>query len=399
MRVMLLVLDGLGVGAMDDVHESRPQDQRANTLLHVAEAVGGLNTPTLAALGLGCIQPAPGLEIDVPPLASYGQANLGYHGADSYLGHQELLGTTPLASQPTLMRDAAPMIDDALRQAGHTVRQLPGGVLVVDEAVVIADNLEADLGQNINLTLGLAHISFEDAFKIGAVVRGLVKVARVIAFGGPTLTLDKILSHIEQRPNGQTGVNSPALGVYDENLVIRHMGYGVDPERQVSSILATLGKRVTLLGKMADLIVCPQAARDPVVPTPGVMAAMIDGLRRDSFDFMAATVQETDLAGHEADSERFAHVLTQADEGLRQMLPLLRPDDLLMITADHGNDPTLRLGVHTRERVPVLVYRPGHAGQPVPTRSSLADIPATAAAFFGAPPPQDGVPIREVSDL
>jgi phosphopentomutase len=395
MRAMLLILDGLGVGAMDDVAESRPQDKQANTLLHVAEAVGGLNTPMLAALGLGCIQSAPGLEIHTPPLACYGQANLGYLGADSYLGHQELLGTTPLPSQPALMRDAAPMIESALREAGHEVRQLPGGALVVDEAVVIADNLEADSGQNINLTLGLAHIRFEDALKIAGIVRSLVKVARVIAFGGPALTLDQILTHLEERPNGQTGINSPALGVYDEHLVIRHLGYGVDPEGQISSILANQGKRICLLGKMADLIFCASAARNPVVSTPEVMAAMIDGLRQDSFDFAAATVQETDLAGHEADAQRFSRVLTQADEGLRELLPLMRPDDLLIISADHGNDPTLKLGVHTRERVPVLIYQPGQPGKPFAPRSSLADIPATIAAFFGTRLPQDGTPIQE----
>jgi phosphopentomutase len=395
MRAMLLVLDGTGVGAMDDVAISRPQDANANTLLHVAQAVGGLQTPTLAALGLGHIQSASGLETDQPPLASYGQAYLAYHGADSYLGHQELLGTIPIASQPTLMRDTADLIEQVLCRARHTVRRLPGSMLVVDEAVVIADNLEADPGQNINLTVAFAHISFEDALKIGNIVRELVKVARVIVFGGPTLTLKEILYYVEQRPNGQTGVNSPALGVYDEKLMIRHMGYGVDPERQVSSILARAGKRVSLVGKMADLIVCPQAERNPVVPTQEVMNAMLDGLSRDTFDFMAVTVQETDLAGHEGDSQRFARVLAQADDGLAALLPLMHADDMLIVTADHGNDPTLRLGVHTRERVPVLVYRPGHPGRAFAIRTSLSDLPATIAAFFGVAVPQDGNPIQE----
>ncbi len=395
-RVILLVLDGLGVGAMDDVALDRPQDIGANTLKHVAEAVGGLDTPTLARLGLGCVEHAPGLSLAEPPLASYGRANLGYHGADSYLGHQALLGTLPLASEPALMVDAADRIDLALRQRGHDVARLEGGVLVVDQAVVIADNLEADTGQNINLTVALAQLSFERALAIGAVVRDLVSVARVIVFGGPELTLDAILAQLERRPNGQVGINSPALGVYDERLVIRHMGYGVDPARQVASIAARAGKRVSLIGKMADLIACEPATRNPAVSTPAVMRAILDGTRDDTFDFLAATVQETDLAGHEGDPARYAAVLRQADEGIAALLPLLAPRDTLIITADHGNDPTRATGKHTREQVPILIYRPGHPAQPFADRSSLADIGATVAALLGVTATQDGLSIMNI---
>jgi phosphopentomutase len=392
-RVILLVLDSLGVGAMDDVFIDRPQDVGANTLKHVAEAVGGLNTPTLARLGLGCIEDAPGLALDVPPLASYGRANLGYRGADSYLGHQSLLGTIPLESESTLMVDAADEIRLALVERGHDVQQLDGGVLVVDEAVVIADNLEADKGLNINLTVALAEITFEKALEIGAIVRHLVKVARVIVFGGSQLTLKEILAQLERRSNGQVGINSPALGVYDSHLVVRHIGYGVDPNRQVASIAANAGMRVSLVGKMADLIVCPQAARNAAVPTTEVMQAIIDGTRDYTFDFLAATVQETDLAGHEGDPTRYAAALKQADDGIAALLPLLAPGDTLIVTADHGNDPTRSTGKHTREQVPILVYRPGLAGRPFPVRTSLADIAATSAALLGLPVLAEGTSI------
>lgn len=397
MRAIMLVLDGLGVGAMDDVVHVRPQDKDANTLLHVAEAVGRLDLPVLNALGLGHIQPAPGLSDNRPALASFGQAALAYQGADSYLGHQELMGTIPLPAQFTLMQDVSDQIETALAAGDHTIRRLPDypGLLVVDEAVVIADNLEADPGQNINVTAALAEIAFDAALRIGQIVRDIVQVARVIVFGGPELKLDKILSHIECHTNGQTGVNSPALHVYNEKLVIRHLGYGVDPTRQIASILADSGGRVSLLGKMADLIVCPQAQRDNAVPTLSVMQALLDGTRSGSFDFMAATVQETDLAGHEADPRRFASVLQQVDQGLEVLLPLLTADDVLIITADHGNDPTSLQPVHTRERVPVLVYQSGQSGRSLGLRTSLADMAATVAALFKVPMPQDGVSIAE----
>jgi phosphopentomutase len=395
MKAIMLVLDGLGVGAMADVTAIRPQDSDANTLAHVAAAVGGLNLPNLSSLGLGLIQPAKGLDDEIRPLASYGRANLGYAGADSYLGHQTLMGTIPALSEFTLMPSVSAEIEATLRQNGYAVRRYPadGHTLIVNEAVVIADNLEADAGQNINVTVGMAHISFDDALRIGQLVRSIVRVTRVIVFGGPGLSLSTILDNVETHGT-QTGVNSPALGVYDENLVVRHMGYGVDPQLQIASILSNAGKRVSLIGKMADLIVCPHAYRNPVVATTDVVDEIIRGLREDSFDFLAATVQETDLAGHQGDSQRFASILHIVDNKLSALLPLLKEEDLLIITADHGNDPTLKSGMHTREQVPVLLYRAGKSPKQFEDRVSLADMAATVSADFNTPMPQDGTAIQ-----
>lgn len=392
MRVILLVLDGLGVGAMPDVPYTRPQDQGANTLVHTAEAIGGLDLPCLRDLGLGCIQPAPGLKSVATPLASYGRANLGYVGADSYLGHQELMGTIPRKARHALMREVSGEIEDALYRRGYAVRRLTpdGHILIVNEAVVIADNLEADAGQNINVTVGLAHIPFEEAVQIGQIVRQTVRVARVIVFGGPGLTLEQILARVETRRGGQVGVNSPALDVYDENLMVRHLGYGVDPARQIASILAASGLRVSLIGKMADLIICDPACRNAAVPTEEVMDAIMDGIQENTFDFMAATVQETDLAGHEQDAQRLARVLAVVDEKLTRLLPLLGEEDVLMITADHGNDPSHSPGMHTREQVPILFYRPGWPAEHWRDRKSLADIAATVSVLFQVTGSQDG---------
>ncbi len=87
-------------------------------------------------------------------------------------------------------------------------------------------------------------------------MRRNVQVARVFVFGGPGLTLTKILEHVECRKNGQVGVNSPAIGVYNENLCVKHIGFGVDPRFQAASIVAHANIPVFLDGKMADLIEC-----------------------------------------------------------------------------------------------------------------------------------------------
>jgi phosphopentomutase len=145
-----------------------------------------------------------------------------------------------------------------LESHGHTVRRPLDGkpLLLVDEAVIVGDNLEADPGLNINLTVATDAINFEAASRIGQRVRSTVSVGRVIVFGGPGITTADILAHVEERANGQIGINSPALGVYNERLCIQHLGYGVDPDRQAASIISRRGISVVLLGKMADLIVC-----------------------------------------------------------------------------------------------------------------------------------------------
>jgi phosphopentomutase len=393
MRVIVLVLDALGIGEMPDVTVERPQDQGANTLSALVQNASHLNVDNLQKLGLGHIVPLGRFEVPVSsPLASYGRCRLAHKGADSYLGHQEIMGMIPKPPVATLMSQVAGRLEAQLRSHGHTVRRPLAGqpLLLVDEAVVIGDNLEADPGLNINLTVATDLIDFEAALGIGGIVRALVSVSRVIVFGGPGINADDILSHVEQRESGQIGVDSPSLGVYNQDLCVQHLGYGVDPHRQAPSILCQQGIPVILLGKMADLIVCPGALRDPVVPTPDVMRTLHRSYLNTREGLIAATVQETDLAAHEGDLLRLASVLEEVDGGLGRLLPEITQGDVLIVCADHGNDPRLNIGLHTREETPLLIYRKGQPAKPLGVRDTLADIGATVAHLFGAPPTQDG---------
>ena len=393
MRVVLLVLDGLGIGEMPDVPRDRPQDQGANTLGTLMQHVPNLRLPNLMKLGLGAILASVGIPTAVPdPLASYGHCRLAYQGADSYLGHQEIMGTIPKPPVKTLMAQAANDLEHLLEARGHKVeRPLAGtGLLAVDSAVVIGDNLEADPGLNINLTVATDAISFERALEIGKIVRGAVQVSRVIVFGGPGITVAEILHHARQQDNGQVGIDSPSLGVYNENLRVQHLGYGVDVDRQVASIVARTGVPVILLGKMADLVICPGATKDPIVSTPQVMQAILHHYLGIARGLVAATVQETDLAAHEKDVFRLAAVLEEVDAGLEALLPKMARGDVLIVCADHGNDPQKNTGLHTREETPLLLYQVGQPATEVGVRDTLADIGATIAHLFGAPRTQDG---------
>jgi phosphopentomutase len=335
----------------------------------------------------------PGLETHHPdPLASYGRSRLAHYGADSYLGHQEILGTIPKIPVKTLLSQVASLLEKQLAAYGHRVaRSLDGkNLLLVDDSVIIGDNLEADPGLIINLTVPTDLIPFEEALKIGQVVRDCVKTSRVIVFGGPGIDVSDILRQVRQVDNGQIGVDSPALGVYNEHLHVQHMGFGVDPARQASSILSKNGVPVVLIGKMADLIVCPAAIKDPVVPTFQVMAAVLHHFRLTPELFIAATVQETDLAAHEGDESRLAWVLEQFDQALGVLLAEFTREDILIICADHGNDPRVNVGRHTREETPLLIYQKGHPAVSLGIRNTLADIGATLTHLFNSLPTQDG---------
>lgn len=351
----------------------------------------------LLRLGLGKITVGDGLK-GLPPvaLASYGRSRLAHKGADSYLGHQEIMGTIPKAPETTLLSQVASKLEEHLTLAGCVVRRPLGekNLLLIDEAIVIGDNLEADPGLNINLTVATDLIRFEDASRIGRIVRDLVNVTRVIVFGGPGIDVDDILRCVEERDNGQIGVKSPCLGVYNENLHVQHLGYGVDPNQQAPSIVMRIGIPVVLIGKMADLIVCPGALKNPVVPTPQVMEAVLQSYQEAQNALIAVTVQETDLSAHEGDTNKLARVLEQVDQSLGVLLARISENDVLIICADHGNDPQVNIGRHTREETPLLIYQKGQAAVSLGIRDTLADIGATITSLFHAPSTQDGSIIK-----
>jgi phosphopentomutase len=396
-RAVLLVIDALGIGAMPDVAQTRPLDIGAHTLHSILRSNPGLEINTLLRLGLGHLVEESALFDSVPsqPLASYGICQLAYPGADSYLGHQEIMGTIPKPPVKTLMRQAAPQIEQRLLEAGYQVmRPLPGAdLLLVEKALVIGDNLEADPGLNINLTVATDMIDFSEALRIGQIVRQCVRVSRVIVFGGPGIDVEHIMRNVHHLPNGQVGIDSPAVGVYNENLLVQHLGYGVDPKQQTASIVAQAGFPVTLIGKIADLISCAGANKDPLVPTTAVMQAVMAAFRAEQEGLVAATVQETDLAGHTGDACRFGTLLEIVDRNLTELLVEISEEDLLVICADHGNDPFINPGQHTREQVPLLLYQKGQTPIPLGVRQTLADIGATLSSYFGLQTTLDGTPI------
>lgn len=391
-RFIIIVLDGFGVGAMADVPNVRPQDAGAHTCRHIFAHSPGLYLPTLEALGLANVAGPLTPQMRVSPTAVCGRAQFMHFGADTFFGHQEIMGTLPRKPFAEPFRDRIDETEKALADHGLRVRRhhaANGDLLVVEESVTVGDNLEADPGQAVNVTVALDDIDFERALAVGRVVRGVSRVSRVIVFGGRGVRLANLLAAVES--HGETvGVNAPASGVYENDYHCVHMGYGVNPDVQVQTILGRAGVPVFLLGKAADVIANPYGQSVPMVETDTVLHATLDLIQNNSTGFFCANVQETDLCGHREDVDCYAAKLRASDAGISAILGALAPRDILVVMADHGNDPCIGHAHHTREMVPLLVHSRRTGPVDLGVRDTLSDVGASAAAYFNAQAPENG---------
>ncbi|RGB67858.1 phosphopentomutase [Provencibacterium massiliense] len=401
-KFIIIVLDGFGVGQMDDVPQVRPADTGANTCMHILERKPKLHLPTLERLGLMNI--AGGETPAMKPIegATWGKAKLTHFGADTFFGHQEIMGTRPKKPFGEPIKEKIDVIERTLKEAGYRVEVYRGGgerrLLIVEEALTVADNIECDPGQAFNVTAALDVLDFDEVLKIGKLVRAVSVVPRVITFGGRGVTIDNILAAIEEKEDGYIGVNAPRSGVYDNDYHCIHLGYGVDPEVQVPTILGREGIPVKLLGKAADVIQNPFGESISIVETAQVLGRTIEIAKGLRHGFICCNVQETDLSGHQENVEKYAHILTIADSLLPQLMETMGEDDILVVMADHGNDPTIGHPHHTRECVPLMIWGPRVRAGNIGTRGTLSDVGATAADYFGVSAPENGISfLREIT--
>ncbi len=398
-RFVVVVLDGFGVGAMQDVLTIRPQDTDSNTALKLVSSFPDQTLPTLQRLGLMNILNTSTAAMKPSEQAIIATAKLMHVGADTFMGHQEIMGTLP--RHPTIrpFQLSVKKITDALQHQNYKVQQICRDSLIallVEDAVIIGDNIEADLGQVYNITANLSEISFEKAVEIANVVRLANDVGRNIVFGGLIDSTDRIIDAIETKSeNGvikYIGVNSPKSGTYDKGFQVRHLGYGVDSQTQVPHKLHSKNIHTYLYGKVADIVANHHGTNyQSLVDTSILFSKLISDLNSNEEGFFCLNVQETDLAGHQQDASRYWKILQKADHGLSEVIHLLSEQDYLIVMADHGNDPYIGHCNHTREQVPIMIYNKNNqAIYDIGVRNTLSDVGATVCDYFDAPPPENG---------
>jgi phosphopentomutase len=391
-RFVVIILDSFGIGYMKDVVDVRPHDVGANTCMHILEKFPNLRLPNLEKIGL---MNAMGEETGAMKKsrdAIYGKASLMHVGADTFLGHQEIMGTKPKLPLIEPFSKSIDKVYTALIRAGYEVEYMGDNTkfLLVNGCVTIGDNIEADLGQVYNLTSSLDLITYKEVLKIGKVVRDNVKVSRVIAFGGKNVSVKNIFDAVEEKDGKYIGINAPKSGVYNEGYKVMHMGYGVNADVQAPTILGKNGIYVCLLGKVADIVANDYGKSISCVGTKEVMELTIKEIKDMKSGFICTNVQETDIAGHEQNTVKYVEKLIIADEYIGRIMEIIDGNDRLLVMADHGNDPTIGHSHHTREYVPILLYakdlNPNYLGQ----RKSLSDVGATVVKYFGCENTQNG---------
>lgn len=400
-RFVVIVLDGFGMGAMNDAKVQRPGDEISTTFGSILKTYPDLKLPNLERLGLMNAYGKESEYMHFSNQAIFGKSELMHFGADTFMGHQEIMGTKPKKPLAIPFQEKVDEIAEHLLQAGHEVLIKTNGnlrYLLVDHYCTVADNIDADLGMAYNCTAPLDQMPFEKELEIARLVREIATVNRVIVFGGTGNTIEDVLAAEETRGSDYIGIHAVKSKSYEHGYQCLHLGYGVDKNVQAPTILANAGIPVSLFGKVADIVANDDGKSVSCVDTSDVLDLTIAELSNMSNGFICTNVQETDLAGHSQNVEWYKDLLVIADKKIGLILEKLNENDILVVMADHGNDPLIGHNKHTRENVPLLIYRKEHTPCNIGLRHTLSDVGASVCDYFEVEAPQNGTSfLKEIS--
>ena len=379
-RIHLVVLDSVGIGESPDAKVFG--DEGADTLGHIADAMKGLHMPNMANLGLSNIRPLKGVPVADKPLAFYGKMQEASVGKDTMTGHWEMMGLNidkPFKVYP----NGFPMelITQLEERIGRKVigNKPASGIEIIDEfgkehmetgAIIVYTS--ADPVLQIAAHEGI--IPIEEQYKICEIAREL------------TLTPEFLVGRVIARPFiGEPGNFTRTTNRHD--YALRPFG------RTVMNELADSDYDVIAIGKIEDIF-----NGEGVTSTVRTISNMdgvdklLEVMEQDFKGISFTNLVDFDaLFGHRRDPIGYGNALQEFDVRLEEIMTALREDDLLIITADHGNDPVHAGTDHTREYVPLLVYSPTFsAGGPIPKNETFSDIGATIADNFNVKMPAFG---------
>jgi len=382
---VLIVLDSLGVGALPDAELFG--DEGSNTLGNIARAVGGLNLPHLGSLGLGHLLEIPGVPPEPSPRGAYGRMAEKSAGKDTTTGHWEMAGiitTKPLPTYPAGFPQD--LINELERLIGRKTlgNKMASGTEIIKE--LGAEHLRT--GKPIVYTSAdsvfqiAAHeevIPVEELYQICRTARQLLQgphgVGRVIArpfLGQP--------GNFQRTPNRKDFSLEPPESTLLDRL--RDKEFPVIGIGKIADIFA---------GRGVSAQIHTEDNQDGVNKTLAAMKEVNQGL------IFTNLVDFDSKYGHRNDPAGYARALKEFDDRLPELLAALNREWVLVITADHGCDPTTPSTDHSREYVPLLLTGEAiPAGLNLGTRESFADLGATIAGWLDLRPLQHGRPIKEL---
>lgn len=383
-RVAVVVLDGVGVGALPDAADFG--DEGSDSVGNTARVVGGLALANMGRLGLGNLTGILGVPPVPDTLGAYGRMAEVSPGKDSTIGHWELMGVVSERPLPTYP-DGFPreLVQEYERRIG---RKTLGNIAI--SGTVIIDRLGEE---HVRTGSPIVYTSADSVFQVAAhqEVIPLDELYRICRIAREMLTGEHAVGRVIARPFvGQPGSFMRTKNRRDFSLE--------PPERTLLDRLVEVGEDVVGVGKVDDLFarrgltVCHHTVDNMVAAEK-----VIELLGGDWQGMILANLIEFDmLFGHRNNPEGYARALEAFDAQLPRIMDAIKPGDILFIVADHGNDPTTPSTDHSREYVPLLVYG-GRIkdGVDLGTRESFADLGATIAELLEVGPLPHGTSFVE----
>lgn len=384
-RVVLFIMDSVGIGALPDADQFG--DVGANTLGNIALSQGGIHLPNLQRLGLGNIDEIVGVDPIDSPLGAYGRSEEVSNGKDTTTGHWEIAGLhlrKPFKTFPEgFPKD---VIEELEKRYGRKIlgNKPASGTAIIEE-----------LGEEHMKTGNpIVYTSADSVLQIAAheevipleELYEMCKIAREVMMG------DNAVARIIARPFvGSVGNFTRTSNRRD---------FSLDPSGEtVLDIAKKEGLDVIAVGKIED-----------IYNGKGITEAVHTKDNMDGIDYTIKYIKEnnkgiifTNLVdfdsqyGHRRDPKGYKKALEELDARIPEMLDVLRDDDIIIFTADHGNDPTFRGTDHTREYIPIVIY--GKNVKPntnIGTRKSFADIAATISDLLGIPSTGNGDSFKDL---
>ncbi len=371
-RMVLVVLDGAGIGAMPDAPEWG--DAGSDTLGHICES-RAITLPNLQGWGLGNVRPLHGVRPASEPRGSFGKCALRSNGKDTTTGHWEMAGIILKEAFPTYP-DGFPksILDRFISETG-----VPG---ILGNIPASGTEIIKQLGdEHVKTGRPIVYTSADSVFQIAAheEVVPLNRLYEICEIARRILDGEHKVGRIIARPFlGATGSFYRTENRHD---------YAVPPPRQ--NLLPALKEKdldVVCIGKIASIYDSMGVTEDLTAKNnQQSIDQTIYALNQKTRGLIFSNLVDFDmLYGHRRDTEGYARALEHFDSALPAIEAAMRDDDLMIITADHGNDPTFPGSDHTREYAPLLVYgKSAKRGVDLGTRDSLADIGQTIADNFG----------------
>ena len=392
-RIFIIVADSMGTGYMKDAKDFG--DEGANTLLHIGEKMpNGLNVPTLNSLGLGDFDPIKGTSKVSHPQSFVAKANEVSRGKDTMTGHWEIMGINTQVPFKTFTDTGFPkeLINELEKRTGHKVigNYAASGTAILEE---LGEEQCRD-GSMIVYTSSdsvLQIAAHEEHFGLDELYR-CCEIAREICMK-PEWMVGRIIA----RPYiGTDKTNFKRVTGHRHDLALR------PSQKTVMNVLEDHGFMTSCVGKIGDIFdqYGVTKTQKTVSNEDGMDKTINEAKEHDFTGICFVNLVEFDSEyGHRRNPIGYGECIERFDKRVKELIPYLKDDDLLIITADHGNDPTWSGTDHTREKIPLIMYSKSiKDGRLLDERLSFADIGATILKNFHIEKPSHllGEPIEEV---